>query len=158
LAGLDRRAGDAVETAGERLEESGDLGGEARGHGQQVPLGDVRRDKHVLRVGTVQEGIEVGAELLLPAAAGRALAARSRVRSHDPAAGGDIHTAELVPERAGQLAEEDGMAALKRLRVGPVGQRDLDLDDDVARLRFRLGGLLEPKVAWPVEEERSHGV
>jgi hypothetical protein len=158
LAGLDPRAGDAVETAGERLEECSDLGGEARRHGQQVPLGDVRRDEHILRIGAVQEWIEVGAELLLPTAAGRAVAARGRVRRRDTTAGGDVHAAELVAEAAGQLAEQDGMAALKRLRVGPVCQRELDLDDDVARLRLRFGDLLEPEVAWPVEEERPHGV
>ena len=50
------------------------------------------------------------------------------------------------------------MAALERFRVGAVGERDLDLDEHVAGAGLRIGNVLEPQVARPVEDERLHGV
>ncbi len=49
------------------------------------------------------------------------------------------------------------MAAAEGLRVGAVRERDLDLDEDVARPGLRLGHLFEAQVARPVEEECLHG-
>jgi hypothetical protein len=115
-------------------------------------------DEHVLRVRAVEKWIEVRAELLLPAAAGRAGPAGRRVRGHDSLPGSDVDAAELVPEWAGQLAEQDRVAPVECLRIGAVGQSDLDLDDDVAPLGLRLGDVFQPEVAGPVEEERPHGV
>ena len=48
------------------------------------------------------------------------------------------------------------MAAAERLRVGAVGERDLDLDEHVARPGLGAGHLLDPQVAGAVEAERSH--
>ena len=50
------------------------------------------------------------------------------------------------------------MAAPERLQVGAVGQRDLDLDEHVARAGLRTRHLLEPQVPGAVEAQRSHGV
>ena len=50
------------------------------------------------------------------------------------------------------------MAAAERLQVGAVGERDLDLDEHVARPRLRARHVLEPQVARPVEAQRPHGV
>ena len=50
------------------------------------------------------------------------------------------------------------MAAVERLRVGAVGERDLDLDEHVAGAGLRVGDVLEPDVARPVEDQRLHGV
>ena len=50
------------------------------------------------------------------------------------------------------------MAAPERLRVGPVRERDLDLDEDLARPRLRARNLLDTEVAGSVVEERPHGV
>ena len=50
------------------------------------------------------------------------------------------------------------MAAPERLQVGAVGERDLDLDEHVARPRLGVRHLLEPQVAGAVEAERPHGV
>ena len=50
------------------------------------------------------------------------------------------------------------MAAAERLRVGAVGERDLDLDEHVARARLGAWDLLDPQVAGAVVEERPHGV
>ena len=50
------------------------------------------------------------------------------------------------------------MAAPERLQVGAVGERDLDLDEHVARPRLRVRHVLEPQVAGAVEAERPHGV
>ena len=43
------------------------------------------------------------------------------------------------------------MAAAERLQVGAVGERDLDLDEHVARRRARVGDVLEAEVAGAVE-------
>ena len=50
------------------------------------------------------------------------------------------------------------MAAAVRLQVGPVRERDLDLDEHVAGAGLGAGNVLEPEVARAVEDERSHGV
>ena len=50
------------------------------------------------------------------------------------------------------------MAAAEGLRVRPVGERDLDLDEHVARARLRLRHVLDPQVAGAVEAEGPHGV
>ena len=50
------------------------------------------------------------------------------------------------------------MAAAERLRVGAVGERDLDLDEHVARARLRPRHVLDPQVAGAVVAQRPHGV
>ena len=50
------------------------------------------------------------------------------------------------------------MTPVERLRVGAVGERDLDLDEHVAGPRLGPGDVLEPDVAGPVEDQRPHGV
>ena len=50
------------------------------------------------------------------------------------------------------------MPAPEGLQVGAVGERDLDLDEHVARARLGAGNLLEPQVARAVEAQGPHGV
>ena len=50
------------------------------------------------------------------------------------------------------------MAAVERLGIGAVRERDLDLDEDVAGPRHRVGNVLELHVARPVEDQCLHGV
>ena len=158
LAGLDRGPLDAVQAAGERLDEGRDLGGEAGRDREKVPLRDPGRHEQVLGVGAVQERAQVLAQRLLAAAAGRALPAGRRVRGHDTPPGCDVDPAELVAERARRLGQQEWMPAPEGLRVGAVGERHLDLDEDVALARLRPGDLLDPQVAGPVVHERPHGV
>ena len=48
------------------------------------------------------------------------------------------------------------MSAAVRLEIGAVGQRDLDLKQDVSLGGNRVRDLLEPKVARAVEDQRAH--
>ena len=125
-------ARDAVQAARERLDQRGDLGREAGRDGEEVAARDPLRHEHELGVGAVQQREQVLAERLVAAGARRAVAARRRVRRDHAAAGRDVDPAELVSERARRRAEQQRVAALERLRVGAVGERDLDLDEHVA--------------------------
>ncbi len=49
------------------------------------------------------------------------------------------------------------MPAADGLGIGAVGERDLDLDEHVARAGLGLRHLLEAQFAGAVEEERLHG-
>ena len=147
VAGRDARTLDAAQAARERLDHRRDLGREPRRHGQEVDRGDLGRNDEQLRVGAVQE---------LDRRA--AVVGRRRVGGDDALPGGDVDPAELVPERARQLAEEDRVAAPEGLQVGAVRERDLDLDEHVAGSRLRVRHLLQPQVARAVEAERPHGV
>jgi hypothetical protein len=146
-----------VQAAGERLHHRGQLRVEAIRDGEKIPRRDSLRDDQVLRVGAVEERLEVLAELFLAAPAGRAPTARRGVRGNHPPSGGDVHPAELVAERTGKLAEEDWVPAAEGFRVGAVRERDLDLDEDVSGLGLWLRDLLEAQVVGPVEEEGFHG-
>jgi hypothetical protein len=50
---------------------------------------------------------------------------------------GDVDPAELVPERAWDLGEEERMAAVEGLGVGAVREGDLDLDENLAGAGLR---------------------
>jgi hypothetical protein len=158
LAALDPRALDAAQAAGERLDHGGDLGSEPLRDGQKVALGDSGRHQQELGIRAVEERLQVLAERLLAAGARRALPARRRVGCHHPPSGGDVGPAELVPERAGDIRQQERVAAAEGLRVGAVGERDLDLDEHVAGPRHGLRHLLHPQVAGAVVAEGPHGV
>ena len=49
------------------------------------------------------------------------------------------------------------MTAAVRLEVGAVGQRDLDLEENVSVAGDRLGDVLEAEVAGAVEAQCPHG-
>jgi hypothetical protein len=158
VAALHVRPGHAVEATRERLDERGDLGREAVGDGEEVAAGDPLRHEQELRVGAVQQRKQALAEGLVAAPARPAVPARRGVgRDHAPA-GRRVHPAELVPERARPRAEQHGVTPVVRLRVGAVGECDLDLDEHVAGSRLGTGDVLEPDVARPVEDQRPHGV
>ena len=89
----DPRPLDAAQAARERLDHRRDLGREPRRDGQKVDLRDRGRNEQQLRVRAVQELERLAA-----------LVARGRVGGDDALAGGDVDPAELVPERARQLA------------------------------------------------------
>ena len=158
VAGRDARRVDAVQAAGERLDHRRELRRHPRRHGEQVLGGDARRHEDELGVGAVEEGEEVDAERLLPADAGGARPARRRVRGDDAPAGRHVDAAELVPERARRRPEQHRVPAPKRLQVGAVGERHLDLHEHVPVVDD-LGPrhVLEPQVAGAVEDERPHG-
>ena len=71
---------------------------------------------------------------------------------------GNVDPAELVTERARELAKEDGVTAPEGFQVGAVCQRHLDLDEHVARAGLRTRDLFEPQIPDAVEAQRSHGV
>jgi hypothetical protein len=146
-----------VQAAGERLHHRGHLRVEAVRDGEKIPRRDSLRYDQGLRVGAVEERLEVLAELFLAAPAGRALTARCGVRRDHPPPGGDVHPAELVAERTGEFAEEDWVPAAEGFRVGAVRERDLDLHEDVSGTGLRVRDLLDAQVAGPVEEEGFHG-
>ena len=146
-----------MQAAGERLHHRRHLGRHARRDREQVRAGDPLGHEYELGVGAVEEREEVLAQRLLTATAGVAGAARSRVRGDDTPAGRHVEAAELMPERAGWRPEQQRMAAPECLQVGAVGERHLDLDDDVAFChRLGPGDVLEPQVARAVEDERPH--
>ena len=147
VALLDLRALDAAQAARKWLDHRRHLRREAGGDGEEVDARDPLRHEHVLGVGAVQE-------LERPAT----LVACSRVRGDDPLAGRDVDAAELVPERARQVAEQDGVPAAEGLQVGAVGEGDLDLDEHVAGAGLRLRHVFEPEIPGAVEPERPHGV
>jgi hypothetical protein len=124
---------DAVEAAGDRLDHGGNVRWERRRDGEEVARRDPLRHEQILGVGAVQHREEALAERLVAASARSTRAARGGVRSEDAATGRDVDAAELVPEGARKLAEEDGMPPPEGLGVGSVGERDLDLDEDIAR-------------------------
>ena len=128
----------AVEAAGERLHHRGELGRDSRRDSEQVRAGDPLRDEDELAVRAVEEREEMGAERLLAPQARRARPARRRVGGDDAPAGRDVDAAELVSEGARRRAEQNGMPAPERLQIGAVGERHLDLDEDIAVGR-RLG-------------------
>ena len=151
-------ARDAVQAAGERLDERGDLGREAVGDGEEVAAGDPLRHEQELRVRAVQQREQALAQGLVAAPARRALPARRRVGRDHATPGRRVHPAELVTERARRRAEQHRVSPVVRLRVGAVGERDLDLDEHVAGPRLGPGDVLEPDVARPVEDQCLHGV
>src|SRR4029077_14128902 len=65
---------------------------------------------------------------------------------------------ELMPEGGGQLRQQQRMPAAERLEVGAVGQRALDLHEDVPASRLGIGNLLNAQVARPVVARSLHGV
>ncbi len=115
------------------------------------------RDDEQLCIGAVQERQQVLALRLLAARTGSARAARRRVGCDDTPAGGDLGPAELVPEERGQLREQQGVSATERLEIGAVGERNVDLDEDVARAGPWIGHVLDAQVARPVEARCPHG-
>jgi hypothetical protein len=157
VARLDPCPRDAVQAAGERLQERRGLGRECRRHAEEVAAGDPLGHEDQLGVGAVQEREQVLAQRLLAAAARWADAARRRVGGDDAAAERDVDPAEFVPERAGRRAEQDRVAAQERLRVGSVRERDLDLDEHVAGAGHGIGYVFEPDVPGPVEDQRPQG-
>lgn len=80
VAGLHLRPLDAVQAAGERLDERGLLRREPVGHEEEVDARDPLRDEDLLRIGAVQERERLLAERLLAAAARRALRTGSAAR------------------------------------------------------------------------------
>ena len=118
---------------------------------------DPRRDEQELRVGPVEQWEQPVAERLLTARAGRTVAARRRVCGHDAASGRDVDPAELVPEPAGRWIEQDRVTSPERLRVGAVGERHLDLDENVARIdQLGPGDVLHAHVSRAVEDQCPH--
>ena len=119
------------------------------------PAGTGRRLTRAIRSGTSEElGVGAVQELERPAA----VVAGGRVRRHDPPAACHVDPAELVPERARELVEEQWVPAPEGLEVGSVGERDLDLDEHVAGAWLRPRHFLEPQIAGAVEPKRPHGV
>jgi hypothetical protein len=147
---------DPVQAARERLDHRGDLRVEAVRDREEVPRRDPLRHEQVLGIGAVEERLQVLAELLLAALAGGARSARRRVRRDDSPPCGDVHPAELVPERARKLPEENGMAAAESLCVGAVVSATSIWTRTSPGLA-RASGLFEAQIAGPVEEECLHG-
>ena len=119
----------------------------------QVLIGDALRHDDPVRVRTLEE-VEL-ATLLTALAAGAAPAGRTVGGDHTPAV---EDAAELMPERRRGLDREQRVAAAERLQIGPVGERELDLDEQIV-----VGGpgerhLLDPQVAGAVEPRGLHGV
>ena len=121
----------------------------------QVHASDARGNLEHLRIGAVEQRVEVGAELLASCRAWRARPARRRVDAADEIAlaergilaAGDDDAGVLVPERRGRRAEQHGMPAPVALGVGAAGQRRLDAQHDLAGARLGLGHVLHAHVA-----------
>ena len=142
---------DPVETAGERLGQRRDLRRArraARGRGSGTRSARARGAAPRTR----RSAGGRGARTASPGRVGR-----PRTRRTGPswrrraAARRDVDPADLVPERARQLAEQHGVSAAVGLEIGAVGQRDLDLEEDVAVARNRVGR--RPRA----EGRRAHG-
>ena len=146
-----------MERARERLDERRHLRREARWNGMEVDARNPFRDDEQLPIGAVQQRQQVVAEGCAATGALRARSTRSGVRSDDTLSGCDVDAGELVSERRRRLGEQQRVAAAERLQVGAVGERDLDLHEDVARAGLRVGHLLDAQVARRVEPRRPHG-
>src|SRR5262249_8347547 len=143
---------DAAEAAGERLDERRDLRRDPGRYLVEVDGGDPLRDDDPVGI---RAGEEHQLEALLSACTARAGAARRAVRCDNAAAVDDA--AELVAEPGGQLTGEQRMAPSERLQVGGIGERKLHLHEHLPRARLRPGDLLDPQVAWAVQQRRLHG-
>jgi hypothetical protein len=146
-----------VQAASKRLDHRRHVRGQGVRYREHVPFRDARGDEHVLGVRAVQERPVLAERLLSPRARG-ALAARGRVGRHDATTRLDVDTGELVSERARRLGEQQRMTALERLGIRSIGERNLDLDDGVARAGLRVRHLFEAQVARSVEAQSPHGV
>ena len=154
-----------MDGAGQRLDRRRHLGRDALGHAMQVHARDASRHAQQLRVGAVEQRIEVAAELLAAGRAGRALAAGRRVDAADEVAlpergvlaAGDDDACVLVPERRGRRPEQHRMPAPVALGVGTAGERRLDAQHDLARARLRLGHVLHAHVARRPVARGDHG-
>ena len=119
----------------------------------QVDRCDLLGDDEPVRVGA---GEELERSALLTARAALAHAARRGVRRDDAATVDE--TAELVPERCRRLLRQQWVPAPVRLQVGAVGERHLDLHEDVPRAGLRPRHILDPEIIRPVETRCLHGV
>src|SRR5256885_414420 len=166
LAGLDPRALDAEERAGERLGERGARRGERALEGDHVLRDQARRQRDELAVRPVDEE-QVLAEVRPSREAEAAVAARRRIRGHDPVAlretphagadGGD-RPREFVAEDRGDPRDHHGMAAPQRLHVRAAGERGVDPQHELTRRGLGHGELLVAEVPRAVEDHRPHGV
>ena len=153
VAGLHARALDAAQAAREWLDQRGNLGRERRRNRVEVDRGDALGDDEPVCVGA---GEELERSALLAARTAVARAARRGVRRDDAATVDE--TAELVPERRRRLARQQRVPAPIRLQVGAVGERHLDLHEDVARAGLRPRHILDPQIVRRIETRCLHGV
>ena len=86
--------------------------------------------------------VRTGQELRAPAlpASRAAVAGTARRRVGGDHSAPVDEPAELVPERRGRLAQQDGVPAAIGLQIGAVGQRDLDLHEHLAGTSPRACG------------------
>ena len=155
----------AVHRAGQGLDGGGHLGRDAFGHAMQVHARDAGRHAQHLRVGAVEQRVEIAAELLASGRAGRAVAAGRRIDTADEIAlaerralsAGDDDARVLVAERRRRRAEQHGMPPPVALRVGAAGQGRLDAEHHLARARLRLRHLLHAHVPWRPVARSDHG-
>ena len=153
VAGGDAGALSAAQAARERLDHGRHLGRDAARHVVQVHRRDSLGHDEPFGVRACEKR-EVTA--LLAARAAFALSARRRVRRDDTTA--VDQAAELVTEAGGRLREQQRMTTPVGLHVGAIRERDLDLDEHVARAGLRARHLLDAQVTGCVEQRRFHGV
>ena len=139
-----------------------DRGGERLGHRRRVrrqSVGDRvqggRGRGEVLRE-PAEDPVRVPADLGAPGAARRARATRDRVGHQHPLAGVGPDARRLVAERA-RVRRQHAMPVAPHLHVGPAGGGCLDLDQDRAVRRLRVGDPLHTEVLGAVEQRGLHG-
>ena len=165
LTGLHARVVGAVHRAGERLDRRCDLVRNAIRHAVQVDPRDALRHAQQLRVGAVEQRVEIRAQLLAARRAGVAGAAGRRVDAAHGIAlaerrvltAGHDDARVLVPEGRRRGAQQHGMAAAVALGVGRAGQRGLDAQHDLAGARLGLGDVLDAHVARRPVARGDHG-
>ena len=166
LAGAHVGVVGAVHRAGERLDRGRHLGRDAVGDGVQVDARDVGGHAQQLRVGAVEQRIEVGAQLLAARGCRRGRSphgaeltphTRSPSLERGVLAAGDDDARVLVPERRGRRPEQHRMPAPVALRVGAAGERGLHAQHDLAGARLGLGDVLDAHVARRPVARGDHG-
>jgi hypothetical protein len=115
----------------------------------EVDLGDPGRDEDALRE---RAGEPVGptAESLAIGEARRTAPARRRRSGNDAAAGTRVDSGQLASHRSWRPVERVASGE-ERAPVGCAGQRDLDLDDNVAFAGLGRLYLVGPEIARGVD-------
>ena len=156
---------DRVHRAGERLGQGRERERQAGRQRVEVHARDPLGHEQLLR--EAAEHVEqVLAQALAPARALAADAARRRVAAEHDVAG--RHGAHVLPhgfDRARELVAEPArvrrdrrVPALDGLDVGAAGGGGADPQHDLAAAGDRVGDVLDPEIAGPVQDRRPHGV
>ncbi len=165
IAGPHVRVVDAVQRTGQRLGEGRGVRVEPWWQRVEIALHDVSRDQGILGIGAIPEHQALAQALTLAPAevahpAGRRIGAdyaHPRPPCEYLSAHRDDLAHVLMPERRGQLPQQDGMPTAIRLQVGAARRRDEDPNEDLARTRCGDRHVLDADITGAIKARRACG-